>query len=126
MINVTGIVDALPLGSTDSLVSNFFESCGAVVGQVPIIRRNTKGGLQPDHRTNRVRGLLPLCRPSWSYRVAKSYYLLTRAFFDNQKQLGASETYCHFDSRHRLEGLPTAGGWCGLDRSHVTAVARSC
>src|SRR6266851_5219399 len=71
-------------------------------------------------------GQLPVCRPSWSYRVTKSYYLLTKAFFDNQKQRGASETYCHFDSRHRLEGLPTAGGWCGLDRSHVTAVARSC
>src|SRR5713226_2651545 len=68
MINVTGIVDALPLGSTDSLVSNFFESCGAVVGQVPIIRRNTKGGLQPDHRTNWVRGLLPVCRLSRSGR----------------------------------------------------------
>ena len=58
--------------------------------------------------------------------MAKGYYLLTNDFFDDQKQREAFETYCHFDSRHRLKGLSTAGGWCGLDRSHVTAVARSC
>ena len=40
--------------------------------------------------------------------MAKGYYLLTNDFFDDQKQREAFETYCHFDSRHRLKGLSTA------------------
>ncbi len=63
---------------------------------------------------------------SGSHRVAKGYYLLTNEFFDNRQWREVFETYCHFNSRYRLEGLPAAGGWCGLDRGHITAVAKNC
>jgi hypothetical protein len=41
---ITGIVNGLPSGSAESPVINFYESCGAMVGRVPKIRRNIKGG----------------------------------------------------------------------------------